>query len=156
MSSNVALVAVELLAASVWVGSLASLAVVARVARRVLDPRSRVVFFRVLGQHYAVVGPVSLLVSIGVGLAIAWPPSQWSAFLASAVGLAGALVVATAAGMAQARAMTRRRQKAVSAPDEAAPAQAVRRGRLVAGGLRGLMAALTVAIVVLSAQAISH
>ena len=156
MSSNVFLVATELLAASVWVGSLASLAVVANVARRALEPRSQVVFFRALGRRYALVGPASLLVSIGVGLAIAWPPSKWSAALASAVALAGALVVATVAGMAQARAMTRRRQKAVSAPGGAASARAVRRGRLVAGGLRGLMAALTLAVVVLCAQAISH
>jgi hypothetical protein len=156
MSANAALVAVELLAASVWVGSLASLAVVARVARRALDPPSRVTFFRALGRHYALVGPGSLSVSIGVGLAIVWPPSQWSGFLASAVGLVGALVVATVAGMAQARSMTQRRQRAVSAPGDSAAAQAVRQGRWVAGGLRGLMAALTVAIVVLSAEAISH
>jgi hypothetical protein len=44
----------------------------------------------------------------------------------------------------------------MSAPDDLDVARAVRRGRLVAGGLRSLMALVTLAVVVLAAQAISH
>ena len=68
--------------------------------------------------------------------------------------LAGVLVVATAAGMVQARAMTRLRRRAMSTPDDDNALAAVRRGKWLASGVRSLMAILTLAIVVLGAQAI--
>lgn len=154
MATSTPLVAVELLSACVWVGSLVCLALVANVARRVLDGPSQVVFFRAIGRRYGIVGTVSLLVAIGVGLALAWPPSTWSGTIAAAVALAGVLVVATAAGMVQARAMTRLRRRAMSTPDDDNALAAVRRGKWLASGVRSLMAILTLAIVVLGAQAI--
>jgi hypothetical protein len=150
------LVAVELIAACIWVGSLVCLALVANVARKVLDGPSQVTFFRAIGRRYGIVGSASLLVAIGAGVALAWPPSSWSGTIDAAVALSGVLVLATAAGMAQARTMTTLRRQAMSAPDDLDVARAVRRGRLVAGGLRSLMALVTLAVVVLAAQAISH
>jgi hypothetical protein len=153
---NAPLVAVEIFSACVWVGSMVSLAVVANAARKVLDGSSQVRFFRAVGQRYAVVGTASLLVAIGAGLWLAWPPRTWSETFDAAVGLACLLVVATAAGMAQARAMTRMRRRSIAAPDDIAAAAAVRRGRRLAAMLRGLMGAVTSAIVVLAAQMVSH
>ncbi|MGH9293607.1 MAG: hypothetical protein ACRDZ6_12695 [Acidimicrobiales bacterium] len=155
MATSTPLVAIELLTACVWVGSLVCLAVVARVARRVLDNPSQLAFFRALGRRYGILGTLSLLVAVGVGLALAWPPSAWSGAIEAAVALAGLLVLATAAGMAQARAMTRLRRRAIAAPEDGGAVVAVRRGRWLAGGLRGLMAGLTLAIVVLAAVAIT-
>lgn len=152
------MVAVELIAACIWVGSLVCLALVANVARKVLDGPSQVTFFRAIGRRYGIVYSASLLVAIGAGVALAWPPSSWSGTIDAAVALSGVLVLATAAGMAQARTMTTLRRQAMSAPDDLDldVARAVRRGRLVAGGLRSLMALVTLAVVVLAAQAISH
>lgn len=155
-ATSTPLVAVELIAASIWVGSLVCLAVVANVARKVLEDRSRVMFFRAVGRRYGLLGTGSLLVAIGAGLALAWPPSSWSAAMDAAVVLAGALVLASAAGMVQAHHMTGLRQRAAAGSDDHGVADAVRRGRMLAGALRGLMALLTLAIVVLAAQVISH
>jgi len=156
LAMSTPLVAVELLAACIWVGSLVCLALVANVARKVLDGPSQVTFFRAVGRRYGMMGTGSLLVAIGAGLALAWPPASWSPTIDAAVALAGVLVLATAVGMIQARQMTTLRRQAMGAPDDQIVAGAVRRGRLVAGALRGLMALVTLAIVVLAAQAISH
>jgi hypothetical protein len=126
------------------------------VARSVLDGPSRVTFFQAIGRRYAIAGTGSLLVAIGAGLALAWPPSSWSGTIDSAVALAGILVLATAVGMAQAHAMTTLRRRAMSNPEDHDADRAVRRDRRHAGVLRGLMALVTLVIVVLAAQVITH
>jgi hypothetical protein len=138
------------------VGSLVCLALVTSAARKVLDATSQVTLFRAIGRRYGIVGTAALLAAIGCGLALAWPPSTWSNTIAAAVALSGVLVLFTAAGMAQARAMTALRRRAVTAPDDRAAADAVRRGRLLAGTLRATMALVTLAVLVLAAQAITH
>ena len=156
LATNTPLVAIELIAACTWVGSLVCLAIVANVARSVLEGPSQVVFFRALGRRYGIVGTASLLVAIGAGLALAWPPSSWSNITDAAVALAGLLVLLTGAGMAQARAMGSIRRRAMSSPDDEGAARAVRRGQILAGVLRGTMALVTLAIVALAAQAMTH
>ena len=156
LTTSTPLVAVELLAASIWVGSLVCLAVVTAAARRVLDAPSQVALFRAVGRRYGLVGTGSLLVAIGAGLALSWPPTAWSPITDSAVALAGLLVVASGAGMAQARAMTRLRRQAASGPVDGGLSASLRRGRILAGMLRGLMGAVTLAIVVLAAQILAH
>lgn len=155
-SATTVVVALTILSASVWVGSLVCLAVVTNAARRVLDGASQVVLFQAIGRRYAVVGIASLLVALGAGLELAWPPSSWSAVVDAAVGLAGLLVLATAAGMAQARAMTRLRRRSRQAPGDGGLRRAVAQGRRVATALRAAMALMTLVIVVLAAAAISH
>ncbi|MGH8987125.1 MAG: hypothetical protein ACRDXC_00815 [Acidimicrobiales bacterium] len=150
------LVVLEILSASVWVGSLVCLAVVSQAARKVLEGPAQVAFFRAVGRRYAVVGTGSLLVAIGVGLTMAWPPSGWSQTEDAAVALAGVLLGATAAGMAQARAMGGLRRRSMAAPQDAGFAHAVYRARRVATALRALMAATTLAIVVLAGLTISR
>ena len=150
------LVAVELLAACIWVGSLVCLAVVANTARRVLDGPSQVTFFRMIGRRYAILGTGALVVAIGAGVALAWPPSSWSGTVDAAVALSGVLVLLTGAGMVQARAMTKLRRRAMSSGGDDASANALHRGRLLAGSLRSLMALLTLGVLLLAAQAISH
>jgi hypothetical protein len=156
LATSAPLVAVELIAVCIWVGGLVCLALVANVARRVLDGPSQVAFLRALGRCYGIVGTASLLVAIGAALALSWPPSSWSTTIDAAVALSGVLVLATAAGMAQARTMATLRRQAMGSPDDHDAARAVRRGRLVASGLRGLMAMVTLAVVVLAALAISR
>jgi uncharacterized membrane protein len=155
-ATQTALVTVELLAACIWVGSMVCLAVVTNAARGVLDPPSQVSLFRAIGRRYAGIGTGSLLVAIGAGLWLAWPPSSWSGTIDAAVGLAGVLVVATTAGMAQARAMTQLRRRSAGNPGDSQAVRAVEKGRRIASALRGLMGASTLAIVVLAAQVVSH
>jgi hypothetical protein len=102
------------------------------------------------------VGTASLLIAIAAGLALSWPPSSWSRTIDAAVVLAGVLVVATIAGMMQARAMTALRRKLIANAGDSSTAVALRRGRLLANGIRGLMALMTLAIVILAAFAVAH
>jgi hypothetical protein len=146
------LITIELLAASIWVGSLVCLAIVAAEAGRALDAGDRVVLFRGIGRRYAIVGTGSLLVAIGAGAAIAGAPSGWSGVTTAALVSAGVLVLLTATGMAQARRMTVSRRRAAVAPDDARAARDVRRGAAMAGALRGTMAVVTVAIVAMVAH----
>ena len=154
LATSAPLVAVELIAASIWVGGMVCIAIVAKAARGVLDESSQVAFFRAVGRRYGMVGTASLLIAIAAGLA--WPPSSWSRTIDAAVVLAGVLVVATIAGMMQARAMTALRRKLIANAGDSSTAVALRRGRLLANGIRGLMALMTLAIVILAAFAVAH
>jgi uncharacterized membrane protein len=156
LATSAPLVAVELIAASIWVGGMVCIAIVAKAARGVLDESSQVAFFRAVGRRYGMVGTASLLIAIAAGLALSWPPSSWSRTIDAAVVLAGVLVVATIAGMMQARAMTALRRKLIANAGDSSTAVALRRGRLLANGIRGLMALMTLAIVILAAFAVAH
>ena len=156
LATSAPLVAVEMIAASIWVGGMVCLAIVAKAARGVLDESSQVAFFRAVGRRYGMVGTASLLIAIAAGLALSWPPSSWSRTIDAAVVLAGVLVVATIAGMMQARAMTALRRKLIANAGDSSTAVALRRGRLLANGIRGLMALMTLAIVILAAFAVAH
>lgn len=149
-------VTIELLAACVWVGSMVCLAVVTSTARRVLDTTNQVALFRAVGRRYSVVGTGSLLISIGAGLWLGWPPSEWSNLTDAAVALAGLLVLATLAGMVQARSMTVLRQRSINTPGDERTSRLLVSGRRLAGTLRALMAVDTLAIVVLAAQIASR
>ncbi len=149
------LITVELIAASVWIGSLVCLALVARVAARVLDARSRVALFRSVGQLYRVVGTSALVVSIAAGAALAGSPLEWSVTMDVVAALASVLVVLTAVGVAQARRMTVMRRHAIVLPNDEGAVEAIRRGAASAGVLRGLMATVTFTIVVLVASVLA-
>ena len=116
ITGRTVLIATEMLAASVWVGSLVCLALVSRVARRVLDGPSRVALFRGIGRLYGRVGTGALLVAIAAGVAIAGRPSHWTTTISVAIILSAVLVALTLAGMGQARRMTVQRQCALGAP----------------------------------------
>ena len=78
LTTSAPVVAVELIAASVWVGGMVCMTIVAKAARDALDDASQVAFFRSVGRRYGIVGSTSLLVAIGAGIALSWPPSSWS------------------------------------------------------------------------------
>ena len=156
LATSAPLVAVELIATSIWVGGMVCLAIVAKAARGVLDESSQVTFFRAVGRRYGMVGTASLLIAIAAGLALSRPPSSWSRTIDAAAVLDGVLVVATIAGMMQARAMTALRRKLIANTRDSSTAVALRRGRLLANGIRGVMALMTLAIVILAAFAVTH
>ena len=156
MTAPTLVVVLAILSSCVWMGSLVCLAVVTSAARSVRDGAAQVALFRTVGRRYTVVGTVSLLVAAGAGLQLAWPPSTWSSVIDTAVGLVGLLVLATTAGMVQARARTGLRRRSMRTPDDAHLSRAVRRGLRVATARRSLMALIILAIVILAAAAISH
>lgn len=154
VTGRTVLIAVEMLAASIWVGSLACLAFVSSVARRVLDAPSRVALFQGIGRVYGIVGTGALLVGIAAGVAIAGRPSQWSVGVTASIALAMLLVALTGVAMAQARAMTVHRQRAVDDPHDESAANLIRRGATTASALRGAMGLLTLIILALGAHLI--
>jgi uncharacterized membrane protein len=144
------LVFVALLAGSIWVGGFVAIVVVARVARAQLDHRTRISFFRDLGRRYLVVGLAALLAALSAG-AVLLSLRPWDATSMAAVLVGLALVLATVAGIVQARAMTRARARAVQAPQDADLAQRVRRGSFRAVILRAIIGGLTLGLLALAA-----
>jgi hypothetical protein len=152
---NPPLIAVELLASSVWVGSLVCLAVVASAARSSLDPAERVAFFRALGRRYGAVGGGALTVAIGTGFVMIWPPSSWGLRHEALAALAVALVVVTGVGVRQASAMTTLRRRSIDQLADRQLAEQVRRGARWAAGLRSLIGAITLGLLGLAASLIA-
>jgi hypothetical protein len=147
LAASVPLVAVELLASSIWVGGLVAIFVVARAASATLDAAGRIEFFRALGRAYGIVGGLALLVAIGCGaVLLSGHPWEWR-MVVTAV-LASNLLLVTATGIWQARRMTRLRRRALSDPGLG---KAVRRGAIAAQALRGAIGLNTLALVVLAA-----
>ena len=147
-AASVPLVAIGLLGLSVWAGGLVAIFVVARTAARTLDAPRRVEFFRALGRTYAVVGNTALVLTLACG-ALLLRAHPWTAAQVSAAAVAGALLLATLAGILQARAMTRLRQRALE--PGSVTAGAVRRGAVLAAALRGVIGILTLLLIVLAA-----
>ncbi|HVV89127.1 MAG TPA: hypothetical protein VHB53_01415 [Solirubrobacterales bacterium] len=151
LAASVPLVAVELVAASIWVGGLIAIFVVARAATATLAPAERIAFFRALGRTYGIVGSLALLVALAGG-AILLDDHPWDGLLVATAIVAGALLLALAAGMAQARAMTSLRRRALGSSELDGR---VHRGAVLAAALRGAIGALTLALVVLAAALVA-
>jgi hypothetical protein len=151
LAASVPLVAVELVASSIWVGGLVAIFVVARAASATLGREARIDFFRALGSAYGVVGGTALLVTFGCGAALlAGHPWEWR-LVVTAV-LASNLLFVTATGIWQARRMTLLRRRALADP---ALEEQVQRGALAADLLRGTIGLTTLALVVLAAALVS-
>jgi uncharacterized membrane protein len=149
-AASTPLIALHALSASIWVGGMVAIFVVARTAAATMDAPTRVAFFRTLGRSYGVVGSVALLIALATG-ALLLRGHPWDGLLVATAVVAGALLVATGVGMAQARAMTRLRRHALTGAGGIALDPRIRRGAALAGALRGTIALLTVTLVVLGA-----
>ncbi|MBX3141376.1 MAG: hypothetical protein KF875_11535 [Trueperaceae bacterium] len=139
---------VLVVSASVWLGGLLTMPVVARAASATLAPLDRVAFFRALGRAYLPVGGSALALALLSG-AVLLRHRRWDGLLAAGAITAAALVVALALGVVQARRMTRLRQAAGAAPQDADLGGRVRRGGRSAVALRALIGLLSLALVVL-------
>lgn len=153
-AASAPLIAVHALAASIWVGGLVAIFIVARAASLTLQPAQRVEFFRALGRTYGIVGTLALLVALATG-AILLDERPWDGLLITAAVVAGVLLLVTSAGMAQARAMTRLRRRAVAQSGGEPLDPRVRKGAIVAALLRTCIGVLTLALVVLGAALVA-
>lgn len=143
------LITIHVVAVSIWVGGLVTIFVVARAAGATLEPAQRVAFFRSFGRRWGVVGSTALLIALGSGAILLRNHPRNGALIAAAA-VAIALLAATGAGVAQARAMTRIRQRALADGGEGLQSD-VSRGAIVAAALRGSIGVLTMVLVVLGA-----
>ena len=142
--------AVLVLATSIWVGGYVTIAVVARTATSTLDPADRVTFFRSLGRTYLRVGLPALAVALATGAVLA-RDHDWDALMATTVMVAAVLLASLAVAVSQARRMTRLRHRLVGSPDDRQLGETVRQGARAAAALRAVLGLLSIALVVLGA-----
>lgn len=144
------LVAVLILATSVWLGGYVAIAVVARTTTSTLPAANRVVFFRTLGRRFLPVGGTALVLAYACGAALItmadWSPAAWAALAVAVL-----LVVVLAVAVRQARALTRMRAAALSEEAGQSLQRRFSRRAKAANGLRGLIGLLSVVLVVLGA-----
>ncbi|HET7573820.1 MAG TPA: hypothetical protein VFJ99_01755 [Solirubrobacterales bacterium] len=148
-AASAPLIAVNALASAIWVGGLVAIFVVARVASKTIDPARRVAFFRGLGRAYGILGGGALLVALASG-AVLLAERGWDGLAIASAAVGCALLVATGIGIAQARAMTRLRRRALGKTSDPELAARVHRGAILAGTLRGAIGALTLTLVILA------
>ena len=139
---------VLVLATSIWVGGLVTIAVVARVARRTLGAADHVQFFRALGRSYGPVGGLALATGLVTGAMLVVDQPLDGPVVAGGV-IALVLVVATAVGVVQARRMTLLRLRGAASAEDSRVRNAVRRGAMRAAVLRALIGALSVVLLFL-------
>lgn len=148
-TTRAVLLGVFALASCVWVGGYVTIAVVARVATRTLQPAQRVVFFRGLGQSYLRLGAPALGLALGTGAWLIADHGADGGLLVAAEGVAVALLVSLAFGVGQARRMTRLRADALAAPQDSALARRVGHCARAATVLRALIGLLSLALIAL-------
>lgn len=149
-SLEAVLLAVLVLATSIWLGGYVAIFVVARTATATLTPQARVAFFRRLGRVYFWVGTPALAVALVLGAVLARDVDHGALFTAATV-IAVVLVLSFAVAVVQARRMTRLRRGMVARPDDVELLDRVRRGAAAAGALRGVLGLLSIVLVVLGA-----
>lgn len=107
-------------------------------------------FVRCLGRAYGLAGGSALVVALASGAVLA-SRYRWDGQLAASTAVAAGLVAAPAAGVTQARRMTRLRQDVLRDADSAELAAKVRRGARNAAALRATIATLSLALLALGA-----
>lgn len=143
-------IAVLVIATSIWVGGYVAIMVVARVAGRVLDQPTRVAFFRELGRSYFWVGTPALVVALATGGVLA-RNTTGEGLLSTMIVVGIVLVGCFAVAVVQARRMTRLRQALAATPTEQGLRRRIDRGARAAGALRGVLGLLSIALIVLGA-----
>ncbi|MDN5896770.1 hypothetical protein BSP109_02138 [Brevibacterium sp. Mu109] len=142
--------AVFIVATSVWVGGYVAIVVVARTTTATLDAGARVAFFRSLGGSYLWVGFPALIVALVTGGVLA-RDQDWDGLLVVTVVVAALLLVSFAGAVAQARRMSRLRRRLLASPTDTELSEQVRRGARAAGILRAALGLLSLGLVVLGA-----
>lgn len=142
--------AVFILATSIWIGGYVAIAVIARTAAATLDPGGRVMFFRSLGRSFLWVGLPALLIAVATGALLA-RDRPWDALLVSTAVLVAVLLTSFAVAIFQARRMTVLRRNLLGSAQDKQLSEQVRRGALLAAGLRAAIGILSVALVIMGA-----
>lgn len=149
------LVTVLIVAASVWIGGYAAVIVVSVISAKTLEGPTRVRFFRMLGSAYLKFTVPALIVAYAIGWSFL-ARLTWTGELTRMAVASVLLLVVLAAGVVQARGMTRLRRRAFAEPANDALRRSIRRKARTATILRGLIGLLTLGLVVHVAIIISE
>ncbi|WP_132993217.1 hypothetical protein [Gordonia zhaorongruii] len=142
--------AVFIIATSIWIGGYFAIAVVARAATRTLAPSTRVDFFRALGRMYFWVGAPALIIALATGGVLAHNHASGGLFVTICI-VAALLLVSFAVAVAQARRMTRLRRRLTAEPETDSLQTRVTREARTAGLLRAALGVFSLALVFLGA-----
>lgn len=144
---TVILAIILIVSAGIWLGGYLTLPMVSLISARTLEAEARVKFFKRFGRAYFTMAGVALVVALAVGWVflaqIAWTPQHTRIAVASS-----ALVLNLAAGVIQARDLTRRRARLVEAPGDARLARSIKTRASLATGLRALIGVFSLGIVI--------
>lgn len=145
------LFSLNLLAAMVWTGGMVAVVVATIAARQTLEAEQQVRFFRALGRRYGVVSGLALALFAITGVALAGDPGGWSAAEATVAVLTVLVAALTVAGVLNARAVQRLRAAALARErDDSETEGRLRAARRTANALRGLIALVTLAAVLVA------
>lgn len=144
------LFSLNLLAAMVWTGGMVAVALTTVAARQTLEADQQVRFFRALGRRYGVVSGLALALFAVTGFALAGDPSGWSGTEIAVAVLTAAVAGLTVAGVLNAREVQRLRAELLERADDRADDHRLQRARRTANVLRGLIAAVTLAAVIVA------
>lgn len=137
---------VLMVSGSIWAGGYVAIVVVTRIVRRRFAPADQIAFFQDLGRIRGSTAALALVAAIAAGV-IMLVRAGWTDTATVAAATALGLVLATIAGVRQARMMTGRRRAALADPMNEQLAAAVRRSAIRAALLRGLIGALTLILI---------
>jgi uncharacterized membrane protein len=147
-TAEAVVLAVLIIATSVWLGGYVALVVVARVATQTLDPGARAAFFRTLGRRFFWVSVPALVIALIAGCVLARDTAKDGLF-AAIVAVVAVMLVSFAIAVAQARRMTRLRRALLQTPTDQPLRTRVATGARAAGALRAGLGLLSLALVVL-------
>lgn len=128
--------------AAIWLGGYVAVVIVAATSAKALDAEARVRFFRRFGGDYLKVALPALLIAYATGWALLGR-LPWSAGHTRLAVACGLLLAVLLLGIAQARDLTRLRQRLASAPEETSLATQIWSKSRAAALLRGLIGLIT-------------
>lgn len=151
---NIVLATVLIVAAAIWLGGYFALPMVSLISARTLEAEARIRFFHRFGRAYLVMAGTALIVALALGwLFLSQIP--WTAAHSRIAIASTSLVVTLAAGIAQARDLTRRRTRLVLEPENAALARSIKSRANFATALRALIGVFSLGIVINAAILLS-
>jgi len=165
LAADLAIRALHLIGAAIWVGGLVFLGLAVGAARKTLDDRERIALFRQLGRRFLIVGGIALLVAIGTGIDLASDrlasfgdlfDTDYGKRLAEKVAVVIAVVLLTAFhSFVQGPKLSRLREQALERPDDAELQGLIRRKSARSGVVSLLNLLATLAILVLAARLVT-
>lgn len=121
---TVVLTVILLIAAAIWIGGYCTVAVVAIISSRTLEPEARVRFFQRFGRAYFRFAGAALAVIYAVGWTLL-SRTDWSGEHTRMLVASILLLFVLGAGIVQARDLTRRRARLALAPEDGALASSI-------------------------------
>jgi putative copper export protein len=164
-ADDLAIRALHLIAAAVWVGGMVFLGIAVGAARRTIDDRQRIALFRQLGRRFLLVGGLAMVVLIATGTDMAADrltsfgdlfDTEYGKRLAEKLAVVIVVIGLTLFhGLVQGPTLSRLRDQALARPADTELQGTIRRKSARAGIVSGLNLLATLAILVLAARLVT-